>query len=68
MSNGNSSSGGIGVLGLLGVVFVTLKLCKEIDWSWWWVLAPFWAPPVTILLVLGVLYVGALICSLFIRE
>jgi len=37
-----SSSGGIGVLGLLGVVFVTLKLCGVIDWSWWWVTAPFW--------------------------
>lgn len=37
-----SSGGGIGVLGLLGVVFVTLKLCGVIDWSWWWVTAPFW--------------------------
>ncbi|GJM84302.1 hypothetical protein HMSSN139_67980 [Paenibacillus sp. HMSSN-139] len=35
-------SGGIGVLGLLGVVFVTLKLCGVINWSWWWVTAPFW--------------------------
>lgn len=31
MSNENSSSGGIGVLGLLGVVFVTLKLTDVID-------------------------------------
>jgi hypothetical protein len=38
----SASSGGIGVLGLLGVVFVTLKLCGVIDWSWWWVTAPFW--------------------------
>lgn len=34
---------GIGVAGLLGVVFVTLKLCHVIDWSWWWVTLPFWA-------------------------
>jgi hypothetical protein len=27
---------------LLGIVFVTLKLCGVIDWSWWWVTAPFW--------------------------
>ena len=33
---------GIGVLGLLGVVFVTLKLLGVITWSWWWVTAPFW--------------------------
>lgn len=40
--NSSASSGGIGVLGLLGVVFVTLKLTHVINWSWWWVTAPFW--------------------------
>lgn len=29
---------------LLGVAFVILKLCKVINWSWVWVLAPFWIP------------------------
>ena len=29
-------------LGLLGIAFVVLKLCKVIDWSWWWVTLPFW--------------------------
>ena len=38
----SSGGGGIGVFGLLGVVFVTLKLTGIIDWSWWWVTAPFW--------------------------
>ena len=28
----------------LGIVFVTLKLMHYIDWSWWWVTAPFWGP------------------------
>lgn len=32
----------VGILGLLGVAFVVLKLIGQIDWSWWWVLAPFW--------------------------
>ncbi len=41
-SSSSSSSGGIGVIGLLGVAFVVLKLCGVIDWSWWWVTAPFW--------------------------
>jgi len=40
--NSSSSSGGIGVFGLLGVVFVALKLTGVINWSWWWVTAPFW--------------------------
>ncbi len=26
------------------LIFVTLKLTKNIDWSWWWVLSPFWIP------------------------
>ncbi len=38
----SSSSSGIGVFGLLGVVFVTLKLTNYIDWSWWYVTMPFW--------------------------
>jgi hypothetical protein len=42
MSNSESSSSGIGVFGLLGVVFVALKLTGYIDWSWWYVTLPFW--------------------------
>lgn len=38
----NNSSSGIGVLGLLGVLFVGLKLTGFITWSWWWVTLPFW--------------------------
>jgi hypothetical protein len=26
----------------LTIVFITLKLCGIIHWSWWWVLAPIW--------------------------
>lgn len=38
----SSASSGIGVTGLLGVVFVVLKLTHVINWSWWWVTLPFW--------------------------
>jgi hypothetical protein len=38
----SSSSGGIGTIGLLGVLFIGLKLTGYIHWSWLWVLAPFW--------------------------
>ena len=40
----NSSSGGVGFLGLLTIVFIALKLAGEIAWSWWWVLSPMWLP------------------------
>lgn len=42
MSSNNSSSGGMGILGWLLIVFVTLKLTGHIDWSWWYVTMPFW--------------------------
>lgn len=47
-----SSSGGIGFVGLLTVVFITLKLTNYIDWSWWWVLSPIW---ITASVVIGLI-------------
>ena len=31
---------GIGLLGILQIVFLTLKLTDNIDWNWFWVLSP----------------------------
>lgn len=58
MSNNEKTtySGGVGVLGLLGVAFVVLKLTGHITWSWWLVTLPFWggfAIVGTILLIIG---------------
>jgi len=39
-----------GIAGVLGVVFVTLKLTGHIDWSWVYVTMPFW---IGILIVLS---------------
>lgn len=36
----NNSSGGIGFIGLLTLLFIGLKLTGYINWSWWWVLSP----------------------------
>lgn len=41
-SSSSSSGGGISFTGLLTIVFITLKLTDNIDWSWWWVLSPIW--------------------------
>ena len=61
MSSSNGSSGGIGVVGLLGVVFITLKLTNFIDWSWWWVTAPFWIPfALVVVILLGVAFFQSL--------
>jgi hypothetical protein len=50
----HQASSGIGIGGLLGVVFVTLKLCGVIGWSWWWVTCPFWGP-LALVLASGIL-------------
>lgn len=42
MGNTKTEVRGIGFFGLLGVVFITLKLTGNIDWSWWWVTIPLW--------------------------
>jgi hypothetical protein len=54
-----TSSGGIGVAGLLGCIFVTLKLTGTITWSWWWVTCPFWGGLAILLGILCVAGVGA---------
>jgi len=38
---------------ILGIVFIILKLINKIDWSWWWVLSPFWIPLALFLIVFG---------------
>ena len=50
----DSSSGGSGCAGVLGIVFIVLKLVGTISWSWWWVLSPFWIPLVLITVVFGI--------------
>ena len=59
MSRGRTqqSSGGIGFLSLLFLVFLVLKLTGVITWSWWLVTLPLWGPlalSVLVLLVIGV--------------
>jgi hypothetical protein len=56
MSESNSS-GGIGFAGLLGIVFIVLKLCGVITWPWLWVLCPLW---IGLAIWLGILLIGVL--------
>lgn len=53
--NSTSGGGGIGFMGMLAIVFIALKLMKVITWSWWWVLAPLWAPLLIIMSMMVIL-------------
>ena len=64
MSNSKTaSSGGIGVSGLLGVVFVVLKLLGKITWSWWWVTLPFWGGIALLLAVVALMLLATLVVA-----
>jgi hypothetical protein len=57
----NTKSGGIGITTVLFLIFMTLKLTKTIDWSWWWVTSPLWIPFVLGLAVLLIVALSAYI-------
>jgi hypothetical protein len=54
MSNKNNNASN-SVLGLLGVLFVALKLTGVIDWSWWYVTMPFWGGLAILLILLPII-------------
>lgn len=43
---------GVDLATVLLVVFIILKLCHVINWSWFWVLSPLW-----ISIVIGILFI-----------
>lgn len=56
-----NTSSGLSLCSLLTVLFVGLKLCDKINWSWWWVLAPLWGPFAIAFVVMGALGLVAVI-------
>lgn len=44
---------------LLTVLFIGLKLTGHIEWSWWWVLSPFWIScGLVLIFIVGLLIAG----------
>jgi hypothetical protein len=44
-NNNATSRGGLGLVGLLTVIFVVCKVAgigEIANWSWWWVFSPVW--------------------------
>ena len=54
MSNSTKPIVQLPYLGILGLIFITLKLTGHITWSWLWVLAPFWIP-ICIAVLIGII-------------
>ena len=51
MKNNSSNDTGMSFSAVLTLIFVVLKLCKVIDWSWWWVLSPLWISTILIIAI-----------------
>ena len=57
----DASRGGIGFAGVLQVAFIVLKLCKVIDWSWWYVLLPTIIPIGLAAMIVAVAFIIAIV-------
>ena len=59
-----AAGSGISLSGLTFIVFLVLKLCGVIDWSWWWVTAPLWGPFALLIIGLFIYIMIAVIIAL----
>ncbi len=59
MNNKKSAGGEIGICTVLFLIFLVLKLCGLITWSWWWVTAPLWLPVILFLGICLIVFVVA---------
>ena len=56
MDNNKATNKGISFTGLLTLVFIVLKLCGVVTWSWWWVLSPIWISIVVCAMLLIIMF------------
>lgn len=52
--NKTTTSGGLGFVGALQILFIALKLLDKIDWSWWWVWSPTWISTLIGILIVAI--------------
>lgn len=55
----------ISLFGLLGIVFIVLKILGHITWPWLWVTAPIWGPLAIALVFLLITGSCVLLAALF---
>ena len=62
-NRGTAAGGGLGILGVVEIVFIILKLLGIINWSWWIVLVPLWIDLGITLLVILIIIIVAIIMT-----
>ena len=53
---------GLGFLDALTILFIALKLCGVISWSWVWVLSPLW---ITAVLIIVIAVIAVIVVAVF---
>ena len=61
MSNSKTPTVQFPLLGILGLIFITLKLTGYITWSWLWVLSPFWIPFAILAVIFLIVFIVGMI-------
>lgn len=62
MSDTKTTYSGPHFFSLMFLIFLTLKLCGVIDWSWWWVTAPLWGGALLWIGIIALMLAAALFC------
>ena len=57
-SNSTTTQVGPGFLGILALIFITLKLIGYISWPWLWVLSPLWIPLAIVLAIFALIAIA----------
>ena len=57
-----------GIVTILQVVFIVLKLCKVIEWSWFWVLSPTWIMIIVAIFVISIIILLPIILKIILRK
>lgn len=52
----SGNGGGLGFFGLLGILFIGLRLANVIDWPWWIVLLPVYGPILLAVAIVAVIW------------
>ncbi len=66
MSKQKTTSTGIGLSGLVFIVFLVLKLAEigqVATWSWWWVTSPLWIPVLLVFGIMALIGIAAIIIA-----
>lgn len=67
MSSEKTKGTGVGIGGLIFIVFLVLKLCEigqVSHWSWWWVTSPLWLPFAILFAVFGIIAIFGIIAAI----